>query len=255
MLMEIELKTIILEEMTWVKIQEAIKEGYKTVIFSVASTEQHGPHLPTGTDSYGGDCYARKVAETLGNALVAPTIRFGCSKHHMGFPGTIAISTEVLIGLIQDICFSLDSHGFENIVIISSHGNNHGPVIAAAQEVATKVKATIIALAYPNQATNKMDLVHKKYGITSEEAGYHAGASETAFIMAYKPQLVEKDRLQKGYVGPYAEKFFYTVEGLKRIAPIGVFGDPTKASREMGEEMIKIVTERYVEIIKHELKL
>lgn len=249
------MKTIILEEMTWPNIKEAIKNGYKTVIFSVASTEQHGPHLPIGTDSYGGDYYALKVAEKLGNSLVAPTIRFGCSKHHMGFPGTIAISTEVLIGLLQDVCMSLDRHGFENIVMISSHGNNHGPVIAAAQEVATKVKATIIALAYPNQSTNKMGLVHEKYGITSEEAGYHAGAAETAFIMAYKPQLVVSDKLQRGYVGPYAEKFFYTEKELQRIAPIGVFGDPTKASKEMGEDMTIVVAERYVEIIRNELKL
>lgn len=249
------MKTIILEEMTWPEIQEALKSGYKTVIFSVASTEQHGPHLPIGTDSYGGDYYALKVAEKLGETLVAPTIRFGCSKHHMGFSGTIAISAEILIGLIQDICISLDHHGFENIVIISSHGNNHGPVIAAAQEVATKIKATIIALAYPNQSTNKMELVHKKFGITTEEAGYHAGASETAFIMAYKPHLVETDKLQRGYVGPYAEKFFYTIKELKKIAPIGVFGDPTKSSKKMGEEMMDVVSDRYVEIIKNELML
>lgn len=249
------MQTIILEEMTWPSVKEAIKSGYKTVIFSVASTEQHGPHLPLGTDSFGGDYYALKVAEKMGETLVAPTVRFGCSKHHMGFPGTIAISTEILIGLIQDICISLDHHGFENIVIISSHGNNHGPVIAAAQEVATKVNATIIALAYPNQSTNKMGLVHKKFGITAKEAGYHAGASETAFVMVYKPHLVVKDKLQRGYVGPYAEKFFYTVKDLQRIAQIGVFGDPTKASKELGEEMMEVVSDRYVEIIKKEIML
>ena len=249
------MKTLKLEEMTWPKIQEAINDGYNTIIFSVASTEQHGPQLPIGTDSYGGDYYAQSVAEKLGNALVAPTIRFGCSKHHMGFPGTIAISTEVLIGLIQDVCIALDHHGFENIVIISSHGNNHGPVIAAAQEVATKTKATIIALAYPNQSTNRMDKVYENYGITPEEAGYHAGASETAFIMAYRPDLVDREKLQRGYVGPYAEKFFYTSEELQRIAPIGVFGDPTKASKDMGKDMMEVITDRYVEIIKKEIDL
>jgi creatinine amidohydrolase len=237
------LKSILIEELSWSAIKEAMMQGYKTAIFAVASTEQHGPHLPTGTDAFIGDNYAKRVAEKLGHTLVAPTIRFGCSAHHMGFPGTITLTT-----------LSLDRHGFENIVIMSSHGNNHGPVIAAAQEVAPKVKATVVALAYPNQATNKMSEVYAKYGITNMEAGYHAGASETAFIMAYKPDLIDRTKLKKGYIGPYAEKFFYTIDALKRVAPIGVFGDPTKATKEMGEDIAEIAVDRYVEVIKNELK-
>lgn len=248
------MKSILIEEISWSAIKEAMNEGYKTAIFAVASTEQHGPHLPTGTDAFIGDNYARRVAEKLGNALVAPTIRFGCSAHHMGFPGTITLTTQTLVEMIQDVCLSLDRHGFENIVIMSSHGNNHGPVIAAAQEVAPKVKATVVALAYPNQATNKMGEVYDKHGITPMEAGYHAGASETAFIMAYRPDLIDREKLTKGYVGPYAEKFFYTVEALKRVAPIGVFGDPTKATKELGEDLAEVVVDRYVEVIKNELE-
>ena len=248
------MKSILIEELSWSAIKEAMMQGYKTAIFAVASTEQHGPHLPTGTDAFIGDNYAKRVAEKLGNTLVAPTIRFGCSAHHMGFPGTITLSTHTLIDIIQEVCLSLDWHGFENIVIMSSHGNNHGPVIAAAQEVAPKVKATVVALAYPNQATNKMSEVYTKYGITNMEAGYHAGASETAFIMAYKPDLIDRTKLKKGYIGPYAEKFFYTIDALKRVAPIGVFGDPTKATKEMGEDIAEIVVDRYVEVIKNELK-
>ncbi len=71
--------------------------------------------------------------------------------------------------------------------------------------------------------------------------------------MAYKPELVEKSKIQRGYVGPYAEKYFYTVQELQRIAPLGVFGDPMKASAELGKKLIEATTDQYVEIITHEL--
>jgi creatinine amidohydrolase len=247
------MKSLRIEELTWPEVGKAIEDGYKTVIVPVGSTEQHGPHLPTGTDAYGGDCYGLRTAEKLGNALVAPTIRFGVSHHHMGMTGTITVSTDTLIHLVMDVCLSLDAHGFENIVLMSCHGNNHGPVIAAAQEVAPEVQATIVALAYPNQPESKARKILREHGITPEEAGYHAGASETSFIMAYKPELVARDMLQRGYVGPYAEKYFYTVQELQRIAPLGIFGDPTKATKELGEKLIEATTDQYVEIIRHEL--
>ncbi|MCW4013105.1 MAG: creatininase family protein, partial [Candidatus Bathyarchaeota archaeon] len=84
--------TIHLEEMTWTMVEEAIAEGYKTVVMAVGSIEQHGHHLPLATDTYLGDVLATRTAEKLGKTLVAPTIRPGCSEHHLTFPGTISIS-------------------------------------------------------------------------------------------------------------------------------------------------------------------
>ena len=81
-----------IEEMSWMEVKEALEQGFQTVIVPVASIEQHGPHLPLGTDSYGGDCYGAKVAVKLGNALVAPTIRFGCSMPSSIFPSESAAS-------------------------------------------------------------------------------------------------------------------------------------------------------------------
>lgn len=127
------METIRIEEMTWPMVKRALEEGYKTVIVPVGSIEQHGPHLPIGTDAYFGDCLGLRVAEKLGKTLVAPTLRPGCSEYHMDFPGTITLSTETLMHVLRDVCVSLDRHGFENILLLPTHGGNFAPVLTATQ--------------------------------------------------------------------------------------------------------------------------
>jgi creatinine amidohydrolase len=75
--------TVRMSDMTRVDIQKALDRGFDTVVFAVGSNEQHGPHLPTCTDSLIGDVLANKVTRKLGKALQAPTINVGCSEHHM----------------------------------------------------------------------------------------------------------------------------------------------------------------------------
>jgi creatinine amidohydrolase len=76
-----------LSEMTRPEVEQAIAEGIDTVIFTLGSTEQHGLHLPLGTDAMIGDILGDRVAFALGNALVAPGLRIGCFEHHMDFAG------------------------------------------------------------------------------------------------------------------------------------------------------------------------
>ena len=80
-----------MSEMTRVDIQKALDGGFGTVVFAVGSNEQHGPHLPTCTDSLIGDAMVNKVAVRLGKALQAPSINVGCSDPHMVFPGAISL--------------------------------------------------------------------------------------------------------------------------------------------------------------------
>src|SRR5689334_17523468 len=100
-----------LERMTWPEIGEAIANGNTTAIIVAGSSEQHGPHLPEGTDSMIGEGLAVRLAHKLGNALVAPVIRPGCSDHHLAFPGTVSISEDLLIKTIDAYVDSLRKHG------------------------------------------------------------------------------------------------------------------------------------------------
>ena len=84
-------QNLLLEELTSPEVKRALQDGYATVVVAVGAVEQHGPHLPLLVDAVRGDRLALEVARRLGDALVAPTIRVGCSEHHMAFPGTLSI--------------------------------------------------------------------------------------------------------------------------------------------------------------------
>lgn len=83
--------SVLLEEYTWPEVEAALEAGTQTAVVAVGSIEQHGPHLPLVMDALAGDELSRRIAERLGDAIAAPTIRPGCSGHHMAFPGTITI--------------------------------------------------------------------------------------------------------------------------------------------------------------------
>lgn len=245
------METILLEEMTWTMVERAIEEGFRTVVVPVGSIEQHGPHLPLGTDTYLGDCLGRRLAERLGNALVAPTIRPGCSGHHLDFPGTISVSTEALIRVVEDVCASLDRHGFENIILLPSHGGNFAPVQTATQEIAPRLRANLIALADLEGLIERMREAAVEAGVPEEAVGGHSGAGETSFVMAYRPELVRSSEMAPGYIGPLTRR--YVRRGFKAVTETGVLGDPRHASREIGERFIELVTEMYLEELEREL--
>jgi len=117
---------ILLERLTWPEIQEALKEGYDTVVLFAGSIEQHGPHLPLCTDTVLGYELAERVARKMGKALVAPVIRPGLSEHHMAFKGTITLSRETFQSTVRDYVKSLARHGFKRLAITFSHGGNAG---------------------------------------------------------------------------------------------------------------------------------
>lgn len=97
----------------------------------------------------------------------------------------------------------------------------------------------------------KMNEAMAEYHVSAEEAGSHAGAAETSFVIAYKPQLVREGEMRAGYMGPLTGR--YVREGFKAVTPTGVLGDPTKASRDAGARMIDLVVDMCVEMTKKEL--
>lgn len=128
--------TLLLENMTWKEIDIAKKNGYDSVIIFAASVEQHGPALPEITDTVLGYAEAVDLAKRLGNTLVAPVIRPGLSKHHLGFPGSLTLRPEVFKGIVEDYIASYVHHGFRRIILSSSHGGNFAAMaeVAAEQE-------------------------------------------------------------------------------------------------------------------------
>ena len=109
-----------LQDLTWPDIKACVDQGKRTILLPVGSTEQHGPHLPVGTDTMVATALAEAAARIAG-VLTAPPLWFGWSPHHMVLPGTITIRPEVLVELACDVVGSLAEHGFRNFVFINGH--------------------------------------------------------------------------------------------------------------------------------------
>src|SRR5205823_622708 len=106
--------------------------GRDTVVVAFGATEQHGPHLPLATDALLGDHLARLVADRL-DAFMAPTVRIGCSEHHLAFPGTLSISEDTFHAIVADVVRSLARGGFRRVVLLPTHGGNFRPLAAALE--------------------------------------------------------------------------------------------------------------------------
>ena len=229
-----------LEKKTWREIEAALEQGVDTAIITIGSTEQHGPQMALAADSASGDCLAREVAERVGQALITPNIRVGISPHHMRFPGTITVRAPILKSLVYEYVHSLAWHGFRHIAIIPTHGTNF-PMAGELEEELSVLYPHVNIFSYSDADAylGSAAVISERLGIDPATAGTHAGLSETAFILACQPELVDLENAEQGFMGDamaMGEKL--NRDGTHSISPIGVLGDPRGATVEAGKEYL-----------------
>ena len=254
------MEMIELEKMTWTETEEKMKAGYLTVLFACGSTEQHGPHLPLSTDTVLGTEAAVRAARMLGKAVVAPTIRPGCSEHHMGFPGTLTLSFDTFVRVLDDYCTSLAHHGFKRIVFFSSHGGNTDLMLAHYPVIAKKLSdRSLVFMVLPGSETMERQAKFLlERGVSRSRAGVHAGFTETAEMLVVEPELVKMDRSAPGrsdeeFYAPERIKWSQLesfVRGVRFQSPNGILGDPTGATPNVGEILLQMRAEMMVEQLK-----
>lgn len=242
-----------LEEMTWPEIEGAIREGVETIVVVAGATEEHGYHLPMGSDTFWGYEFGERVARHLGKALLAPVIPVGCSDSLMSFPGTMTVRESTLVDTLLDYCASLASHGFRRFVLISSHGGDFDPVQAAAKRLAVERPDLAVATALCDMQAIVAVIYETagKHGVTAELAGAHSGEFETSVLLAVRPDLVHMDRARPGWVGDVRQApdgFFE--QDMKAITEVGVLGDPRTSTSEMGEAYLDDLTSNVVSAVR-----
>ncbi|MHA1442109.1 MAG: creatininase family protein [Candidatus Heimdallarchaeota archaeon] len=244
------------KNMNWPDIKTAIDKGYNTIVIAVGAIEQHGPHLPTITDSLIGENLTYRIAEKLGNCLQGPTITIGCSSHHLAFPGTISIQKSTLKAIMHDYTDSLVKHGFKNIIFVPSHGGNFSTVEEAVKEAQIKHKPVkIIGYTDLMGFLEIMQTISKEAGIPPKEAGAHAGENETSLVLALAEDLVVKDRFEPGYVGKFGkeESEIIFAKGMKALTENGALGDPTRATKNHGLQYLEKTVDAIIDNIKLQL--
>jgi creatinine amidohydrolase len=223
-----------LDRMTWREVRAEQELGRDTVVIAFGATEQHGPHMPLATDALLGDHLAHLVAEQL-DAFLAPTVRIGCSEHHLEFPGTLSLSEPTFHAVVADIVRSLVRGGFRRVVLLPTHGGNFGPLATALEELGPIKGTEIRALTDLGALLAIARLGVEEYAVPLGEGGVHAGEWETSMLMAIHPDLVHLERGEPGYTGdPQAAIGAIFGGGVQTVAENGVIGDPARASAEHG---------------------
>ena len=170
------------------------------MVIAFGATEQHGHHMPLATDALLGDHFARELAERL-DAFVAPTVRVGCSSHHLAFAGTLSIAEETFGAIVADLVSSLIGGGFERIVLVPTHGGNFAPLAAAVEKLPPEHRGQVIAITDLGVFLRIAQLGDEEFDVPLAEGGLHAGEWETSMLLAIHPDLVHMDRAEAGYVG------------------------------------------------------
>lgn len=224
-----------LDALTSPEVREAIVSGRDTVVLALGATEQHGAHLPLGTDALLGDHLAVLVADRL-DAFVGPTVRVGCSSHHLEFPGTLSVEEETFHGIVRGLVHSLARGGFRRVVLLPTHGGNFGPLGAALATLPEDPGITISALTDVRVLLAIAQIGEDEHGVPLGAGGLHAGEWETSLLLGVDPTLVRRDRAEPGYTGDLdAALGAIFGSGVHTIAANGVIGDPTDASVEHGQ--------------------
>lgn len=215
------------------------------VVLPLGATEQHGPHLPVGTDYFTVEHLAHEAARQIAAelpVLVAPALSFGCSEHHLPFGGTFSFTTDTYYRVLCDLPRSLVRDGFRRVFLLNGHGGNHELIQLAARNIALEHPVEIAAASYWNLAWD--DLI--KIGAhTRARLPGRAGRFETSVMLALREDLVSRDRPlrenvgdtdERGGYGPYRQERHGSWQAID-----GYSDSPANGSVELGRQYVPVL--------------
>lgn len=225
-------RTADLADLTWPSVPENA-----LLVLPVGSCEQHGPHLPVRTDALVAEAVVRRLAAAVADLgepapLLAPTLGYGASGEHAGFPGTLSIGTEVLRTVLIELGRSARSWA-GRLLVVNGHGGN-----------ASAVAEAVARLRYEGDDAAWLPCV-----VPGGDA--HAGRTETSLLLALRPDAVDIERAEPGNTRPITELLdVLRRDGVTGVSANGVLGDPTGATAEEGEMILTGLVDRAVAAVR-----
>lgn len=206
-----------LPHMSWKDIEEALVHT-DIVIIPVGSIEQHGPHMPLGTDFYWALNMCLLIAQET-DILVAPALMVGLAEYHMGFPGTMTLTPETFEAVLYESSQCLLRHGFKKILFLNGHGGNTDSM----QHVIRKINQTTSASAL---MLNGLQTPTLKDAVQYPQFDWHAGEKETSEMLYLTPGLVDMNRAEKPILSfpPNVQKSFLKSTGQSLFMEVAMSG-------------------------------
>jgi creatinine amidohydrolase len=236
-----------LENYSWRSARE-IFQRKKVALIPVGSTEQHGPHLPLGTDFLTAQSLAESAAHKT-SAICTPVIPIGVSAHHKQFWGTLWVSPEAFRHYMYEIAVSLAYHGVRRMIFVNGHGGNS----AALHEISRTLRLEKVhSLVFQWWTTpSSVELQSRLF----KSKGTHAGGIETSMVLAIRPDLVDKASLDEAAKGASAG---FGIARYGAQLPVdtvdfsqsGATLDPREASEEAGKKLFDEAEESLVNLTR-----
>jgi len=235
---------LLLSDLGWPDVQEYLRHDDRMILV-VGSTEQHGRHMTFASDVWQPWEIACRVSDRTG-VLVAPSLNYGMSLHHLGFPGSLSLRPQTLASVIMDLLESAYEHGFRRILLLNGHGGNTAAIQTALAESLNELHGLQVRLGIWWHEPEVKAVMEAAF---PGEAGGHANASETSMVLAIRPDVVRLDRAEHSPDAP--SPGFLTRQVFMDYFPHGVIGsDPRKASAEVGERALTAAVEVYEKLLQ-----
>jgi creatinine amidohydrolase len=243
-------------EIHWPDVSGASRKRWIAVL-PLAATEQHGPHLPVGTDMMITQAYLARVRELLPDTIPAtflPLQPVGISTEHIGYPGTLTLETDVALKTWTGLGISVARAGIKKLVMVTSHGGNSAAMTLVAQDL--RAHHGLLAV------TTGWSRFGAPPGLFSAEEirhGIHGGAVETSIMLARYPQHVRSEKIADFRSSSIAMEKDYRWLSAHRPAPFawqtqdlhpsGAVGDATQASAAKGERLLDHGAKAFCELL------
>jgi creatinine amidohydrolase len=226
-------RPLLMEGMTWPEVAEYLERDQRLII-PIGTCEQHGRHLPLGTDSLMAEELAHDLSAEFG-VLVAPTLSYGVNvETEQDYAGTGSLRRKTLHRVLNDLLAAWERHGFEEFILITA--NFHDPHLDAVTTVVTEqARVRVVDL----QSVRIGQFLEKQTGPE------HAGEAETSVVLYLAPELVRKDEVKDYPLAPAEVKRY--LRGRMPRPPAGcegAIGHPSAASAEKGEKIYQHVLDK-----------
>ncbi|MCL6559478.1 MAG: creatininase family protein [Firmicutes bacterium] len=207
----------------------------KLAFLPVGSLEQHGPHLPLGTDGIIAEALAAALASKFAPAFLLPLVPFSSSFEHAGFPGSVSLRVSTIASLVSDVAESLSFSGIRRFVIVTGHMGNHLLRNVVQELNHPTPRALLIPSSHHWQNT------YRTAGISvTASQDMHAGEGETSIIMRLAPESVRTGKLLDV---DRPERPLLETLGMRAYTNTGAIGFPSRASTEKGAKLLSAMVD------------